>query len=236
MSLASGKVAVVSDAIWHEQFAGNPDAIGKALVLNREKYTVIGVMPGSFGYPFEGDIPYVAPGFRRTEVWIPLALDGARRTDRTNFDNVSAAIGRLRPGICEASSSRTHRTEKRLDVLNPAGPMQGWVALVAPFTETILGPVTKMLWLLMAAVGLVLMIACGNVANLLLPVSPAGSRRLLFVLGSVLAAIAFCGRCSPNQWCWLSSAAQSEWSLLSAPFGFLRASTREIFHVSIKCL
>ncbi len=164
-----GEVAVISDAIWREQFSGNPDAIGKALVLNREKYTVIGVMPGSFGYPFEGDIPYVAPGFRRTEVWIPLALDGARRTDRTNFDNVAAAIGRLRPGVSvKQAQAELTVTEKRLDVLNPAGPMRGWLALVVPFTETILGPVTKMLWLLMAAVGLVLMIACGNVANLLL--------------------------------------------------------------------
>jgi predicted permease len=164
-----GNVAVISDAVWRQQFSGNPDAIGKPLVLNREKYTVIGVMPSSFGYPFEGDIPYVAPGFRRTEVWIPLALDGARKTDRANFDNVAAAIGRLRPGVSvKQAQAELIVTEKRLDVLNPAGPMQGWLALVAPFTETILGPATKMLWLLMAAVGLVLMIACGNVANLLL--------------------------------------------------------------------
>jgi hypothetical protein len=126
-------------------------------------------MPSSFGYPFDGDIPLVAPGFRRTELWIPLALDAARKTDRRNFDNVDAALGRLRPGV-SVKQAQTELTviEKRLDVLNPEGLMRGWLALVAPFTETILGPVTKMLWLLMAAVGLVLMIACGNIANLLL--------------------------------------------------------------------
>src|ERR1700733_7298722 len=126
-------------------------------------------MPRSFGYPFDGDIPFLTPGFRRTEIWIPLALSAAQKTDRVNFDNVDAAIGRLRPGVSAGQAeAELTVTEKRLDALNPAGPMQGWIALVVPLTETILGAVSKMLWLLMGAVGLVLMIACGNVANLLL--------------------------------------------------------------------
>jgi predicted permease len=162
-------VAVISDSLWLEQFAGRTDAIGKMLVLNRKQYTVIGVMPDSFGYPFDGDIPLVTPGFRATEAWVPLALSTAQKIDRTNFDNVDAAIGRLRPGVSlEQAQAKLSVTEKRLDMLNQAGPMQGWLALVVPLPETILGPVSKMLWLLMAAVGLVLMIACGNVANLFL--------------------------------------------------------------------
>ncbi len=162
-------VAVISNSLWLEQFAGRTDAIGKVLFLNRKQYSVIGIMPDSFGYPFDGDIPLLTPGFRRTEVWVPLALSTAQKTDRTNFDNVDAAISRLRPGVSvEQAQTELTVTEKRLDRLNPAGPMQGWLALVVPLPETILGPVSKMLWLLMAAVGLVLMIACGNVANLLL--------------------------------------------------------------------
>jgi predicted permease len=126
-------------------------------------------MPDSFGYPFDGAIPLVRPRFRQTEVWIPLGLNAAQKTDRVNFDNVDAAIGRLRPGVSvEQAQAELTVTEKRLDTLYPPGPMRGWLALVVPFTETTLGPVTKMLWLLMAAVALVLMIACGNVANLLL--------------------------------------------------------------------
>ncbi len=162
-------VAVISDSLWHEQFGGRPDAMGKVLVLDRKQYAVVGVMPDSFGYPFDGDIPLVRPGFRQTEVWIPLGLNAAQKTDRVNFDNVDAAIGRLRPGVSvKQAQTELTVTEKRLDALYPPGAMQGWLALVVPFTETILGPVTKMLWLLMAAVGLVLLIACGNVANLLL--------------------------------------------------------------------
>ena len=164
-----GNVVVISDALWRQQFSGDPDAIGKTLALNGEKYIVIGVMSKSFGYPFEGDIPYVAPGFRRTDVWRPLALTPAQKTDRTNFDNVDAAIARLRSGISsQQAQGELSALEKQLDDLNPAGMMRGWQALAVPFVDTILGPVTSMLWLLMGAVGLVLLIACGNVGNLLL--------------------------------------------------------------------
>jgi len=161
------RVVVISDAVWREQFSGNPDAIGKSLLLNREKYTVIGVMPSSFGYPFEGDIPYVPPGFRRTDVWIPLAVGTAQKTDRNNIDNADAVIARLRPNVSvKKAQSELSVIEKRLIVLYPEGYLRGWLALVTPFVETIVGPVTQMLWLFMAAVALVLAIACANIANL----------------------------------------------------------------------
>ncbi|HWF48336.1 MAG TPA: ABC transporter permease [Bryobacteraceae bacterium] len=164
-----GNVAVISNALWREQFSGDPGAIGKTLTFNREKYTVIGVMPKAFGYPFEGDIPLVPPGFQRTDVWIPLGITTAQKTDRNNFDNADAAIGRLRNGVSfQEAQSELSLLEKRLDVLNPVGLMRGWQALVVPLVDTILGPVTRMLWLLLGAVGLVLLIACGDVANLLL--------------------------------------------------------------------
>jgi predicted permease len=162
-------VAVISDGLWREQFSGDPGAIGKTLTFNREKYTIIGVMPKAFGYPFEGDIPLVAPGFRHTDVWVPLTVTPAQKTDRSNFDNADAVIGRLRNGVSfQQAQSELSLLEKRLDVLNPVGIMRGWQTLVVPLVDTILGPVTRMLWLLLGAVGLVLLIACGNVANLLL--------------------------------------------------------------------
>ncbi len=162
-------VVVISDALWREKFSANPNILGQRLTVDRNEYTIVGVMPKSFGYPFEGDIPYVAPGFGRTNLWAPLALDAARKADRKNFDNVDAAVARLRPAVSlHRAQTELSAIESRLALLYSEGPMQGWQALVVPLRETIFGPVTRLLWLLLAAVGLVLLIACGNVANLLL--------------------------------------------------------------------
>ncbi len=164
-----GDVVVISDALWRGKFAADRGVIGKRLTLNREEYTIIGVMPKSFGYPFEGDIPYVAPGFGRTNIWAPLALEAGRKTDRKNFESVDAAIARLSPAVSlQEAQTELSAIESRLSPLYPEAAMQGWQALVVPLQDTIFGPVTRLLWLLLGAVGLVLLIACGNVANLLL--------------------------------------------------------------------
>jgi predicted permease len=164
----SGVVAI-SDALWHARFAGSPAVIGKRLTLNRDQYRIVGVMPKSFGYPFEGDIPYVTPGFGRTDVWAPLAIAAAAKTDRINFQAGDAAIARLRPGVSlQQAQTELGATEKRLDLLYKEPLAQGWEALVVSLQETIFGPVTRLLWLLLGAVAVVLLIACGNVANLLL--------------------------------------------------------------------
>jgi predicted permease len=165
-----GNVVVIGDAIWHEVFSGRRDAIGKTLTIDRRKYTAIGVMPKPFGYPFEGGIPYSgAMGIQRKDLWMPLALSDVQKTDRRAVDGGDAVIGRLGRGVSLQQAQRElSLIEKRLDALNPPGWMQGWQALVVSLTDTIFGPVTRMLWLLMGAVGLVLLIACGNIGNLLL--------------------------------------------------------------------
>lgn len=162
-------VVVISDSLWHARFAASPAVIGQRLTLNRDEYTVVGVMPKSFGYPFEGDIPYVAPGFGQTNIWAPLAIAPGEKTDRVNFRSGDAAVARLRAGVSlQQAQSELAAVQKRLDLLYQEPLAQGWEALVVSLRETILGPVTRLLWLLLGAVGLVLLIACGNVANLLL--------------------------------------------------------------------
>ncbi|MDQ2776797.1 MAG: ABC transporter permease [Acidobacteriota bacterium] len=159
-------VAVISDRLWHARFSASPAVIGKRITLNRDEYTIVGVMPKSFGYPFEGDIPYVAPGFGQTDIWAPLALSAGEKTDRVNFQGADAAVARLRPGASlQQAQTELEAMQKRLDLLYSGPLAQGWQALVVSLQETILGPVT---WLLLGAVALVLLIACGNVANLLL--------------------------------------------------------------------
>jgi len=108
-------------------------------------------------------------GIQRKDLWMPLALSDVQKTDRRAVDGGDAVIGRLGRGVSLQQAQRElSLIEKRLDALNPPGWMQGWQALVVSLTDTIFGPVTRMLWLLMGAVGLVLLIACGNIGNLLL--------------------------------------------------------------------
>ncbi len=162
------RVAVISHAMWLSLFGGARSAIGKEIQLNRENYTVIGIMPPEFGYPFRGDIPYGQNEFKQTDIWLPAALTAREKTVRDMSGDIDAAIGRLRPGVSpSAAESELKAIEAPLSRLY-AKQWQGWTAMVKPVVQTIVGPVEKMLWLLLGAVGLVLLIAISNVANLLL--------------------------------------------------------------------
>src|ERR1700722_2247619 len=161
-------VAVISSALWRSQFGFGADVIGKQVQLNRHNYTVVGVMPKDFGYPFDGDIPYTHSEFKQTNIWLPAAITANQRTDRVNFESVDAAIGRLRDGVSPAAAqAELQAIEARLNPLYP-DMWRGWTALVRPLVQTIVGPVQEMLWLLLGAVGIVLLIAISNVANLVL--------------------------------------------------------------------
>ncbi len=171
------RVAVIGDALWRSDFGAGPDVVGKQMRLNRRDYTVVGVMPKDFGYPFDGDIPYDGSGFKRTDIWLPAAYTVNRKTNRTNFDS-AVAIGRLRDGVAAAAAqAELAAIEAHLQPLYPE-KWRGWTVLVKPLVDTIVGPVEKMLWLLLGAVTLVLLIAIGNVATLLLSRATARNREL----------------------------------------------------------
>ena len=161
-------VAVISEAFWRAHLNTDAHVLGKQIQLNRDKYTIVGIMQKEFGYPFAGDIPYSHSGFERTDIWLPLAYSSHDRTNRLEATSADAAIGRLRKGVSAASAQAELKAiESRLDKLYPE-IWRGWTAFVNPVIATILGPVEKMLWLLLGAVAIVLLIAISNVANLLL--------------------------------------------------------------------
>jgi putative ABC transport system permease protein len=148
-------VAVISDALWRQRFGADPAVLGRTLALPGGRFAIVGVMPPGFQHPFGG-----------VEIWIP---------DRTSPEMLKLrearfyqAVGRLKPGITvEQAEAELAAVQRRLGALYPKTDA-GWGAAVTPLIEELTGSVRLALWLLLGSVGLLLLIACANVACLML--------------------------------------------------------------------
>ena len=161
-----GRVVVISYALWNTHFNADPAALGKSMQLGGLPYRIIGVMPPEFVYPHANDFPFAIAGLPRTDAWVPTAFTPRDLANRRISSN--AAIGRLRPGVTLArAQAEISALQSGLDPLN-APELRGSTSLLVPFIETTVGPARSLMRLLAGAVILVLLIACGNVANLLM--------------------------------------------------------------------
>jgi predicted permease len=153
----ASRVVIISDGFWRSQLGAAPDVLGRSLKLSDEAYTVVGVMPASFS---------VASWFATSrEIWVPLGLTDAQRAVRENHNQ--QAVARLRPGVDVAqATSELEVISKRLEQAYPQDNA-GWGATVVPLRDEIVRDFRTTLVVLLAAVGLVLLIACANVGNLL---------------------------------------------------------------------
>lgn len=161
------RVAVISHALWQNMFGGRSDILGFPLQLDGMPYQVVGVMPPEFGYPHFSDLSgYGNSHVDVTQLWLPSALTPQEKADRD--DSSGYAIARLKPGVTvREAQAEMSAIMAQLNLLHGAD-MRDWQAFVKPFGDTVLGPVRPLMWLLMGAVAFVLLIACGNAANLLL--------------------------------------------------------------------
>jgi putative ABC transport system permease protein len=159
------RVVVISHALWHSMFAGRADILEQSLTLEGTRYRIVGVMPPEFLYPSSSDLPYGNPSIKATHIWIPLALTPKQKADRDpGSDEV---IARLRPEVSiSKAQAEMGGIMARLNPLHTG--LRGWGAFIKDFMDNAVGPVRPLMWLLLGAVLLVLLIACGNAANLLL--------------------------------------------------------------------
>ncbi|HYP28839.1 MAG TPA: ABC transporter permease [Blastocatellia bacterium] len=150
---------VISHGIWQRRFGGDPEIIGKKIALSQRPATVIGVLPADFDW-------YIKRGSRtgnRPEFFMPLNLTDDFRVRRGRF---ARSIGRLKPGVTlEQSQAELSTIASRLEDQHKDFNT-GWGVQLVPLREQFVGDIRTALLVLLGAVGLVLLIACANVANL----------------------------------------------------------------------
>jgi putative ABC transport system permease protein len=153
-------VVVLSYGIWRSRFGANPGIVGENITLNAQAFTVIGVMGPEFDFPISGD-----PS-SRAQMWKPLVWTAQERAVRD--DHNYGVIARLKPGVSiKQAQAEMDSISNRLAQEYPADN-KGWGAVAVPMHDDLVGDVRPALLILLGAVVLVLLIACANVANLVL--------------------------------------------------------------------
>jgi len=154
------EVAVISERVWRERFGADRSLPGKPISLEGRAFTVVGVMPERFQFPYRGTVVSAALPEPRTDVWIPLE----QRRGRLNV------VARLKPGVTpEAAGADLRVIAARIEQQQQRPGMQIRVGVrLQALGDVVSAPVRRSLWMLFAAVTLVLAAACANVANLLL--------------------------------------------------------------------
>ena len=164
------RVVLLSDKLWKRRYAADPGILGRTMTLNGQPHTVIGVMPPGFKHP------------QRAELWVPIALTPQLMANRTN--TMLRLVGRLKPGVShERAAADVAAVYVELAQRHPE-TNKGMTPSLARFGDT--GDAKPLLLILSAGVGFVLLIACANVANLLL--ADAASRRRELAVRTALGA------------------------------------------------
>jgi predicted permease len=160
-------VALLAHGTWMRRYGGDPAMVGRSIVLNGQAYEIAGVLPGTFSLPRE--VMPTLYGAEQSEIILPLPMPPKAAEIRTHEDyNI---VGKLKPGVSLAAAQAemdTITARLRRDHPEVYPPNGGLTFSVIPLQEQVVGNVRRSLLILSAAVGLVLLIACANVANLLL--------------------------------------------------------------------
>ena len=151
--IGADPVAILSHGFWVRRFGGDPNAVGQTVMLDRRPFKVVGVMPAGFNAPE-----------RRVELWIPWHIAPGSPRDQ----HYLGAIARLKDGLSLAQAEEQLGTVARDLGAEYPDTNAGWGVRLSPLAVETVGGAATVLWVLLAAVGLVLLVACANVALLTL--------------------------------------------------------------------
>jgi predicted permease len=168
----NGRSVILSDRLWRNQFGAAPDILGRKILLNAEPYTVVGVMPPGVDHP--GNMYNSVSYGDSVDLWYPFTFDGnpARRGS-----HYVEGIARLKPGV-SPEQAQADLTALMADLGSKYEGSKGWSTVVVPLYTEVVGRARQLLLVLLGAVGMVLLIACVNAANLLLAKATARQREI----------------------------------------------------------
>ena len=169
------EAVVISDSLWHKEFGGDPSAVGRSVRLDNDLYTIVGVLPPQFHHPS-------IPGLHPVDMWLTAGYRAEPfPAPRRSLRFLPGIIARLKPGIT------LQQAQAQLEVLSDSlrrdygsdyPTTAGWALSIAPLREVVAGSARTLLTSPLLAVGLILLIACVNVANLLLVNGTARQREM----------------------------------------------------------
>jgi putative ABC transport system permease protein len=177
-------VVILTNQLWRDRFGADPRIIGRTINLDDKGFTVVGVAPRAFDFPSELGV--------RVSLWTPVIPRLGADALSERGAHFLPVIGRLKPGVSLAAASGDINAIETRIAQDSANYYQGFSVRLLPLKQRIVGDVSLALWILLGAVGFVLLIACANVSNLILANSAVrhreiGIRRALGATGPRLA-------------------------------------------------
>src|SRR5262249_50421122 len=155
---------ILSNGLWQSRFAQDKTLVGHSITVNGQQYAVVGIMPPGFDFPAGSDFS------SGTQLWVPFQLPGMSH-DPANY---LVSIGRLKLGLTRLQAqTQISQVTQTFHRAMPELPSSDELAALVPLHERLVGPIRPALLTLLGAVGLVLLIACANVGNLLIAKSTA---------------------------------------------------------------
>jgi predicted permease len=172
---SASPVAMISHSLWQRRFGGAPDVVGRLVTLNGRRTSIVGIMPPGFAFPRGAELPSGLQFGQRTEVWTPLAFSAQ---DLENYGTLNlAAVGRIADGV-SVVQARSRLDDGVRRVFERFGVPQNMTARLVTLRDQAAAPVERGLLIILAGVGLLLLICCFNVANLLLTRTAERAREL----------------------------------------------------------